>query len=55
MARFLASWCKFSGLYECRGTSLIGAANLSPVTKLGVGTGVVSRYKLERSQKVVQV
>jgi len=25
--------------YECRGTSLIGAANLSPVTKLGEGTG----------------
>ena len=39
----------------CRGTSLIGAANLSPVTKLGEGTGAVSRYKLFRSQKIVKV
>ena len=37
--------------YECRGTSLIGATNLSPVTKLVAGTGAVSRYKLSRSQK----
>jgi hypothetical protein len=29
--------------YECRGTSLIGATNLSPVTKLFAGTGAVSR------------
>jgi len=47
--------------YECRGTSLIGAANLSPVTKLVAGTGAVSRrapcersewrrYKLSRRQ-----
>jgi hypothetical protein len=28
------------------GTNLIGAANLSPVTKLGAGTGAVSRYNL---------
>jgi len=41
--------------YECRGTSLIGAANLSPVTKLVAGTGAVSRYKVERSQKSVTV
>ena len=41
--------------YECRGTSLIGAANLSPVTKLVAGTGAVSRYKLSRSQKFVKV
>ena len=41
--------------YECRGTSLIGAANLSPVTNLFVGTGAVSRYKLSRSQKFVTV
>ena len=39
----------------CRGTSLIGAANLSPVTKLVAGTGAVSRYKLSRSQKIVKV
>jgi hypothetical protein len=41
--------------YECRGTRLIGAANLSPVTKLVAGTGAVSRYKLSRSQKIVKV
>jgi len=41
--------------YECRGTSLIGAANLSPVTKLVAGTGAVSRYKLSRSQKSITV
>jgi hypothetical protein len=39
--------------YACRGTSLIGAARLSPVTKLVAGTGAVSRYKLSRSQKAV--
>ena len=37
------------------GTSLVGAANLSPVTKLVAGTGAVSRYKLSRSQKFVKV
>ena len=41
--------------YECRGTSLNGAANLSPVTKFGKGTGAVSRYNLSRSQKFVMV
>ena len=40
---------------ESGGTSLIGAANLSPVTKLVAGTGAVSRYKLSRSQKFVKV
>jgi hypothetical protein len=35
--------------YACRGTSLIGAANLSPVTKLAMGTGAVSRYKFLQS------
>jgi hypothetical protein len=39
----------------CRGTSFIGAARLSPVTKLVAGTGAVSRYKLSRSQKTVKV
>jgi len=38
-----------------RGTSLIGAANLSPVTKLVANTGVASRYNLSRSQKSVKV
>jgi len=55
MAHFLPSGYKFCGLYECRGTSLIGAADLSPVTKLVAGTGAVSRYKLSRSQKLVTV
>jgi len=41
--------------YECRVTRLIGAKNLSPVTKLVTGTGAVSRYKLSRSQKFVKV
>src|SRR4030043_1174455 len=41
--------------YACRGTRLIGAASLSPVTNSGAGTGAVSRYKLSRSQKFVKV
>ena len=55
MAHFLPSRYKFCELYECRGTRLIGAANLSPVTKLVAGTGAVSRYKLFRSQEFVKV
>jgi hypothetical protein len=39
----------------CRGTYLIGATNLSPVTKLVAGTGAVSRYKLSRSRKFITV
>jgi len=46
---------KFCKHYACRGTSLIGAANLSPVTKLVAGTGAVSRYRLSRSQKFITV
>jgi hypothetical protein len=46
---------KFIEHYECRGTSLNGAANLSPFTKLVAGTGAVSRYKLSRSQKFIKV
>jgi len=41
--------------YACRGTSLIGTENLSPVTKFVTGTGAVSRYNLSRSQKLVKV
>jgi hypothetical protein len=41
--------------YACRDTILIGATNLSPVTKLGEGTSAVSRYKFDRSQKFVKV
>jgi hypothetical protein len=55
MAHFLQSRYKFCGLYECCGTSLIGATNLSPVTKLVAGTSAVSRYKLYRSQKFVKM
>ena len=43
----------FNEHYECRGTSLIGATSLSPVTKFLAGTGAVSQYKLSRSQKSV--
>jgi hypothetical protein len=61
VVHFLPSRYKLCELYACRGTSLIGAANLSPVTKLAAGTGTVSRrvprerseqreYKLSRSQ-----
>jgi hypothetical protein len=46
---------KFCEYYACRGTSMIGAANLSPVTKLVAGTGAVSRYKVDRSQNTVKV
>jgi len=55
MAHFLPSGYNFSEVYECRGTRLNGAANLSPVIKLVAGTGAVSRYKLSRSQKFVMV
>jgi len=55
MAHFLPSRYKFSEQYECRDTSLIGAANLSPVTKLVAGTSAVSWYILSRSQKSVTV
>ena len=54
-ALFAVHGTNFIEHYACRGTSLIGAANLSPVTKLVAGTGAVSRYKLSRSQKFVTV
>jgi hypothetical protein len=34
---------------------MIGAANLSPVTKLVTSTGAVSRYEFDRSQKTIMV
>ena len=34
---------------------LVGAANLSPATKLVGITGAVSRYNVDRSQKTVKV
>ena len=55
MAHFLPSGYKFCEIYECRGIRLIGATNLSPVTKLVEGTCAVSRYNLYRSQKFIKV
>jgi len=56
MAHFLPSRYKvLLSHYACRGTSLIGAANLSPFTNLVASTGAVSRYKLSRSQITVTV
>jgi hypothetical protein len=55
LARFLASRYKFIEHYACRGASLIGAANLSPVTNLVERTGAVSRDKLSRNHKTVKV
>ena len=45
----------FIACWRDRGTSLIGTANLSPVTKFAASTGAVSRYNLSRSQKSVTV
>jgi len=45
----------FIACWRDRGTILIGAANLSPVTNLVAGTGAVSWYKLSRSRKSVTV
>jgi len=52
---FLPSRYKFCEVYACRVTSLIGAANLSLVTKLVGSIGAVSRYNLTRSQKFIMV
>jgi hypothetical protein len=46
---------KFIECWRDRGTILIGVANLSPVTNLAEGTSAVSRYKADRSQKLVKV
>ncbi len=45
----------FIACWRDRGTILIRAANLSPITKLVASTGAVSRYKVDRSQKTVKV
>ena len=45
---FVAFWCD-------RGTIMIGAVNLSPVTNLVRCTCAVSRYKLSRNQKTVKI
>jgi len=46
MTRFFLSGYNFTYQYACRGTMLIGAANLSPFKNLVAGTGAVSWYKL---------
>ena len=45
----------FCGHYECRGTSFIGAGNLSRYRIFVGSTGAVSRYNLSRSQKFITV
>jgi hypothetical protein len=45
----------FIACWRDRGTSLIGATNISPITNFVAGTGAVSRYNLSRSQKFVKV
>ena len=45
----------FITFWRDRGTSLIGAASLSPVTKLVEDTGAVSGYNLSRSKKSVKL
>jgi hypothetical protein len=52
---FCCHGTNFIACWRDRGTTLIGAANLSPVTKLIAGTGSVSRYKLSRSQEFITV
>src|SRR5690606_30166512 len=53
---FGACFCRhgtnFIEFWRGRGTILIGAANLSPVTKLVGSTGAVSRYKADRSVSI---
>jgi hypothetical protein len=55
MARVFAVMQGVCEVEPFRGTSSIGARNLSPVTKLMVSTGAVSRYKVYRSQKFITV
>jgi len=52
---FCSPGTNFNEHYECRDTKLIGATNLSPDTNLLAGTGAVSRYNADRSQKTVKV
>ena len=52
---FCSPGTNFVTCWRDPGTSLIGTASLSPVTKVGEGTGAVSGYNLSRSQKFVKV
>jgi hypothetical protein len=54
-ACFCIHGSSFVELEPLRGTSFIGARNLSPVTKLLAGTGAVSRYNVGRSRRFVTV
>jgi hypothetical protein len=51
--RFCRHGTNFIACWRDRGTSFIGATNLSPVTNLATGTGAVSRYNMSRSQKFI--
>jgi hypothetical protein len=51
---FCSPGTNFITCWRDPGTRLIGAASLSPVTKLGAGTSAVSGYKLSRSKKSVK-
>ena len=44
-ACFCSQVTELCGLYACRGTSMIGATRLSPVTNLVADTGAVSRRR----------
>ena len=52
---FCSHGTNFIACWRDRATSLNGATNLSPVTKLVAGNGAVSRYNLSRSQKFIMV
>jgi hypothetical protein len=54
-ACFCCHGTNFIAYWRDRGTSLIGAENLSPVAMLVVGTSAVSRDKLSRRQKFITV
>ena len=56
MACFCKSRYKFYRSQACRGTNLISETDLSRCNKCyKMGTGAVSRYKFDRSQKTVTV
>jgi hypothetical protein len=46
---------KFDRSWACRGTMLNGARNLSRYRIINTSTGAVSRYNVDRSQKIVKV
>jgi hypothetical protein len=52
---FLPSGYKFYRSRACRGTILNEARKLSRYRIINEGTGAVSRYKVDRSQKIVTV